>query len=146
MNLFRRARKFLALAPAERALLAQSALRLTITAGGLRLFGFKRIYAWLDRVGPEPEPPQAMDEARRLADGVRRAARPLPYASCLPRSLALWWLLRRRGIPANIHVGVKKEKGDFRAHAWVEYQEMVLADSEDVRHRFAPFDHPLGKR
>ena len=49
------------------------------------------------------------------------AARHLPFQpNCLEQSLALWWLLRRRGIPADLRIGVRKDAANFEAHAWVE--------------------------
>ncbi len=57
-----------------------------------------------------------------------------PYrATCLRQSLALWLLLRRRGIPAELRIGVRKEGGDLQAHAWVEHQGATLAQ-ENLSH------------
>lgn len=53
---------------------------------------------------------------------------------CLPRSLALASLLRRRGIDAEICFGV--EKLPFRAHAWVEASGFVVNDSPNYIRRF----------
>ena len=117
---------------------------LSFTAVGLRLFGYRRVYRLLNRGQPVYiSPGEEIQEARRLAQGVQRAAERLPYASCLPRSLTIWCLLHRRGIAADIHLGVKKEHGEFKAHAWVQYDQIILSDRKDVRHRFAPFEDPL---
>jgi hypothetical protein len=42
--------------------------------------------------------------------------------TCLTRSLALVYLLRRRGLPAELRIGVRKTGEAFGAHAWVECQ------------------------
>src|SRR5262245_13884647 len=41
-------------------------------------------------------------------------------ANCLQRSIALWWLLRRNGIPCELRIGTRKESGRLYAHAWIE--------------------------
>ncbi len=50
--------------------------------------------------------------------------------TCLPRSLTLWWLLRRRGIESELHIGVRKEGARVAAHAWVVYHGIVIGDAE----------------
>lgn len=55
-------------------------------------------------------------------------------ADCLPRSLALASLLRRRGFDAEICFGV--EKLPFRAHAWVEASGLVINDTPNYIRRF----------
>jgi hypothetical protein len=47
-------------------------------------------------------------------------------ALCLERSLALFYLARRAGIPVTYHHGV--ETMPFSAHAWVEYEGRVIND------------------
>ena len=41
----------------------------------------------------------------------------------------LWWLLRRRGIAAELRIGARKEFERFEAHAWVEVDSAVLNDA-----------------
>lgn len=78
-----------------------------------------------------------MLEARRTAEMVNAAARWGVYdATCLRRSLVLWWLLRRRGIAASLRIGAHIEMGAFSAHAWVEFQDEVINDVPDVRERY----------
>ena len=78
----------------------------------------------------------AREVARAVAAGTRNAP---GGANCLRRSLMLWWLLRRRRVPATLHIGVRKPEGDFQAHAWVRVGDTVLNDSRDVAERYAPF-------
>ncbi len=76
-----------------------------------------------------------------LAWAVAAAAHHAPYAAtCLQRSLTLWWLLRRRRIAADLRIGVAQADGELRAHAWVEHAGIVLNDDADVGSRFAAFD------
>lgn len=135
--------KLLALSGAERRVFFESLAMLTLTAAGLRLFGFRRVYRWMSRHGSRREAaPAAPTSAstQLVAGGVRRASRPLPYATCLPRSLSLWWLLRRRGIEGDLRLGVRKEGEEIKAHAWVEVGGVALNDGSDVRHRYPAFE------
>lgn len=78
--------------------------------------------------------------ARRWALAVSRAAsygifRPL----CLVRALALQKLLESHGLGGSrVCVGVRRQKGVFAAHAWVEYGELLLGDEEAHVRAFAP--------
>lgn len=78
--------------------------------------------------------------ALRLARGVRRAAEHgLFRPRCLARSLALARLLERRGVPGvYVRVGVRREAGELRAHAWVEHRGRVIGDEPARVAAFAP--------
>jgi aryl-alcohol dehydrogenase-like predicted oxidoreductase len=66
------------------------------------------------------------NELRELAAAIERASRHVPGAGCLPRALALQWMLKRRGIAADIRLGVRTDAGTLSAHAWVECQGIAL--------------------
>jgi len=127
-------------------LLAQAFLTLPLIAGGLVWPGFRRLQAWLARwvrpaspVAAAPEAgqwPQAWGTARMVQIAARYS---LIRLNCLPTSLALWWLLRRQGIGADLRIGVTPRSGGLEAHAWVELQGVPLNDQDDVHERFAPF-------
>lgn len=133
----RRLEQLRALATWERLLLVRLVLLLPAIGAALHLLGFKRTRDLLARLAPTPADQDRIaaaptaDEARRIAGLVGIAAHHGPYrATCLRQSLALWWLLRRRGIPAVLRIGVHKDAGDLQAHAWVEHSGLPLgADS-----------------
>ena len=60
-----------------------------------------------------------------------RAARYVPGATCLAKSLTLAWMLRGCGVPAEIRVGVQTADG-FSAHAWVECEGKALTSAMDA--------------
>ncbi|MBI2373435.1 MAG: lasso peptide biosynthesis B2 protein [Deltaproteobacteria bacterium] len=63
---------------------------------------------------------------------------------CLARSLALWTVLRRRGLEAEIQLGVPKAQGStFVAHAWVTVGGRAIGERGDVEARHRVFDRPL---
>lgn len=56
-------------------------------------------------------------------------------AKCLEQSLALYCLLRRRGIAVKYCQGV--QPFPFQAHAWVEYRGQVINDIAEHAEQFA---------
>jgi hypothetical protein len=63
---------------------------------------------------------------------VNRACRYYPKSpACLQRSLALTEMLRKRGIAADLEIGVRQPP--FESHAWVEVAGRVINDVEAVR-------------
>lgn len=72
------------------------------------------------------------------------AARHSPFPStCLERSLAIWWLLRRLGVMAQLRIGVQKDDGKFAAHAWVERDGVAVAEPEAPHHHYAAFTEEM---
>jgi hypothetical protein len=60
---------------------------------------------------------------------TERAGRYVPGGSCLAQSVALVWLLRGRGMDADVRVGVTNTRA-FEAHAWVECDGKELTPSK----------------
>lgn len=56
---------------------------------------------------------------------------------CLPQALALQWFLKRSGIEAEMHIGVKKEAGQFEAHAWIEQDGVVIMGGSESPAEFS---------
>ena len=76
---------------------------------------------------------------RRQARFIDIASRyPFRWALCLQRSQALLWRLRSIGIDATLRVGVRKDGSQMSAHAWVEYDGVVLNDRQDIPKHYAP--------
>lgn len=143
--------KLRALTSPEKRLLAFSLLATPFVTVFLALFGYRRTHAFLSR-WPQPRPGSFSDEPARLARAknvariVTIAAGSGPVrATCLRRSLLLWWLLRRDGIETVVKVGVHRGgDGSLDAHAWVEYRGRPLNDTDDVADRFIPFERDFG--
>jgi Transglutaminase-like superfamily len=137
-------RRFRALDRADRLLVLEAAGLLVATKGSLRALGFGRTSGLLDRVlrlRALPPAPGAIDNVRLR---VEEAAGALPLSvSCLPRSMTLWSLLRRRGIDTEIRIGVRLDDDGLAAHAWVERHGAPINDSADVVERYPPFDRAV---
>ena len=131
-----------------RGLALESAVVLTLTWLGLRSLGFRRWQKLLTRLTPAPGRVEIseslLDRCRAMARVEQAVARRLPFQSnCLDQSVALWWMLRRRRIAAEMHIGGRKEVANFEAHAWVEAGGNALPDGDEVHPHFAPFDRPI---
>ena len=68
--------------------------------------------------------PSTIEAGRRAAAVVERAAERLPFhTKCLPRAVALSWILRRHGLPHSVVFVVRPSQLRDSAdalHAWVE--------------------------
>jgi hypothetical protein len=52
-------------------------------------------------------------------------------------------LLRRRGIATDVRIGARSNsRGEFQAHAWLEWNGEVLNDAGDVGSQYVPFNRP----
>jgi len=139
--------RFWRLSGFERGVTLEAAAVLVATRVGLRLAGFRRwqaAVAWLMPSEAAYNTEQdVVNSARAIARMEQSAANHLfSRANCLEQSLALWWLLRRRGIAAELRIGARKDAGRFEAHAWVESSGIVLNDTSESHLHFVPFDGP----
>lgn len=79
------------------------------------------------------------DMFQLCTDAVQIACLILPWrALCLPRSFAIYSMLKRRGIPAKIVIGV--EGLSLRPHAWVECGETTIDTIRDTQEGLVKFD------
>ena len=119
----------------------QALLIFVLVDVGFRVRGFASVFRRVEGWARRPVPAARVESlevrrhtVRRVLDGVRNAARYYPRRrlDCLPRALAVYALLRRRGVPATLRIGVKRYP--FGAHAWVECLGEVLDDTLDDWH------------
>lgn len=107
----------------------------------LRLGGFRRtagILASRSQRSVESEDP---DEAREASEAVGLVAgKSIVGSRCLCRSLVLWFILRRRGVDAELVIGADVPIHEsLAAHAWVEVGGEPVNDGADVRERYGSF-------
>lgn len=118
------------------AALAIASLLLLLVDKSLQYKGYRWTSRWLLYTSPTPNPStNRLSVARQTARLIDRAAA-RSEASCLRRSLVLWWWLRWKRIPSDILIGVNPTDG----HAWVEHHHTVINDNLDVAERFMVLD------
>jgi hypothetical protein len=141
-RLLRLVKRSLQLTQAERRMLGRAYLELARIDVLLRLRGFSG--------SVEGAPPaRALPTGGLTADDLSRgrsyarwldvaARHHLVSAHCLHRSLALHYWLRREGLPSSLQIGVRKQGGELRAHAWVELEGHVVNDAPTFTAAFKP--------
>ena len=142
-----RVRQFRKLDGRARRVFWRAAALLPLLSASLRLRGFRKTQEFLQRHVSSTTgqfKSSIVSEAQMSARMVRAAARNgIGHPSCLEESLALWWLLGRRGIASDLRVGVRKSRERMEAHAWVECAGAALNEPEDAHRHFAAFDAAL---
>jgi hypothetical protein len=140
-------RQFSALERPARGLLLRAGALLPLISLSLHLRGFRKTQAFLQKFLSTPNNitseslPDRVDLTVRM---VRAAVRHSPgHPTCLDESLALWWLLGRQGIAAELRIGVRKQEEKFEAHAWVERDGAALNEPESLHQHYAAFDAAL---
>ncbi len=146
--MWERLRRFSALERPAQELFLRAIVLLPLVALRLRWRGFRATQAALQRflsnAKPELGAALASKEAAVTAHMVNAADRHgLVHPSCLAKSLTLWWLLARQGIPSRLRIGIRKEKERFEAHAWVERDGTALNEPDEEHHHYAAFDESL---
>jgi hypothetical protein len=109
---------------------------------GVRFLGILPVWRVIQAQYRRPRRrPLPLTEVRHLHQIVQRAARRHLYAMrCLPQSLALAWLLARRGISVELRLGVRQDNGTLLAHAWLEADGRPLDVGATTAQPFRPLD------
>lgn len=132
--------KFRQLSRSEQIWLLKAVVLLPVIYIATRLIGLKRCRALLGRIGGRKKNLSQL-EIESLVNSLPRlvaiaANNGLIHVNCLPQSLALWWMLRLRGVESELHFGMRKENEQVKGHAWIERNGKVLNDDADVGDRF----------
>ena len=134
-------RRLIALPSRERRRLYRAGATLVVTSVRLRWTGYAGTRRALERRLPQPGP--VVEEAERNRERAARdawaigvCADRLPIGTCLERTLALWWLLRRRGIDSDVVFGARRQGAELEAHAWLEVGGTALTDPDEPRETF----------
>jgi hypothetical protein len=116
-------------------LVAAAFTALVVVDVGVRLFGFRRAHALLRRL-PAGRADADKRAGRRLARALDSAASCyFKRAWCLQRSLAAALLMRLCRWPARLVIAAQRVP--FAAHAWVEWNGVVINDDPEACAQFA---------
>lgn len=61
---------------------------------------------------------------------------------CLETSLIIRYFANRNNIPCEFKIGGDMSDGKFKAHAWVEVNNIVVSELEDQRNKYIKFNLP----
>jgi hypothetical protein len=136
-----RLRKFLLRSWSDRALLLEALAWLSLAKLLIHGIPFRWLAPRLGRVmttSPESvsEPERAL--ARRVGWAVEAVARHSPIGFvCFPQAVAAKWMLRCRGLPSTLYLGVRLPAKDrLAAHAWLRVGDRILTGREQsYRHK-----------
>ncbi|HEX2570901.1 MAG TPA: lasso peptide biosynthesis B2 protein [Polyangia bacterium] len=121
--------KWLRLGPGERRELLRAGLAVPVIRLGLSALPFDTLDRTLEAIasalgGEDGAAAATVDEAaavERVRWAVAAVSRRVPGASCLTQALAARMLLGRKGIAAEVRIGVRRdEAGRIAGHAWLE--------------------------
>ncbi len=120
MDLPRPVRPLLALGPRGLLLRLRAWAALAAASAAIRLLRFPTLQRTAARLS-RPRVGGKGETAQEVLRAVDSAARFVPGATCLARSLAARTLLAREGHAARVLLGVARDPaGDLAAHAWIE--------------------------
>jgi len=122
----------------ERRVLVLLAVLQPVISLALGVRGYRWTHAWLERHSRPGNPRNGTEEeladARRAAELAAMAGGRGPVATtCLRQALAVYWLLRRRGLQPQVTFGVDRIGATPDMHAWVELEGVPLAQPH-LRH------------
>ena len=109
----------------------------------LLLFPLERILQLLTPPSRLPSRPVSSSKIILLVNYWFRLTRFIARNSCLKRSLVLYHLFNRHGIPVKICIGIKQENGRFIGHSWVESKDGSIEENRDVDDFVVMYTYPV---
>ena len=107
----------------------------------LRVFGFARTLRFARRISNRSSSDISRDVVQPTLRNILIATAFYPGRSkCLEQAVVSFVLLRRRGVPVDVRLGVQPYP--FFAHAWLELDGHPLTESAEVISRFALMPDP----
>ncbi len=132
----RRVHKVFQLSPGERAVLVQAWGLFLLVELALRILPITRVLSLSKKVFLKQKSEPALGQVPsvpRLAWLVEVAGRYTSVtATCLKKALVLSWLLGRRGTKTELRIGVAREEGRLKAHAWLDYGGQVILGHQEL--------------
>lgn len=114
----------------RRIYLREATIMLVLAQLAVKILPPARLLAWFGRA-PQRLSRFASGEAGWVCWAVETAGA-WTNALCLPRALAAQTMLRRRGIASRLCLGVAREGGALRAHAWVEVEGRTMVGGAEA--------------
>ncbi|NOX60441.1 MAG: lasso peptide biosynthesis B2 protein [Chloroflexi bacterium] len=106
-------------------MLGEAVLMLGLARLAIVLLPFRWLVAHPPTTGGDPRGHEQV--APRIGRALQRAAHITPWRSkCLEQAVAGHWMLRRRGLPNALYLGVNKTGQHMEAHAWLRSGEHII--------------------
>jgi hypothetical protein len=135
--------KYRRLSPAQKRLLIRAAVTLGVVRLLLWILPYGHVQGLLARsTSARASAWGTFATPTEIVHATRRAARIVPFATCLVQAHAAAWLIGRTGEPAQIRFGVRRTASGISAHAWLESKGRALLDVEHAD-RYAPMHAAL---
>jgi hypothetical protein len=132
-------RKFLRLDSRDRWLLVKCTALLITSRVGLWILPFRVLWQLLGQRKVENPSKSYEQGIEKISWAVTAVGSTIPaLENCLVQALATQYLLRKNGHPASLRIGVAQEDGEFRAHAWVEVDGIIVVGGSRALSRFVP--------
>jgi Transglutaminase-like superfamily len=154
--MWERLQRFSLLNAEARGIFLRAAVLLPVISVSLKMRGFRTTQKFVLRFPPlaHQASSRGSSDIRRDSERTQLTARMVNAAvrhawrasTCLEKSLALFWLLRRQGIPSELRIGSRKLDGRFEAHAWVEREGVALNEPQQQHRHYATFDETFPVR
>lgn len=140
-SVFRRAKR---LTSREVAWFVEAACALAMAWAAIRLLPFRMVMRTtrFGTVTTERSDDRCRAVTVEVRQAIQRAARRLPWTIvCFPEGLAAHWMLRRRGMPSQLHYGLRPSIEKLSAHVWVTLAGDVVVgeEADDAHHCVAIF-------
>jgi transglutaminase superfamily protein len=144
MPVLRKLRTIWSLGSGGRELLLEAAVLPVLIGASFRLADVARTQAWLrrwTRFGRKRSSVLDAQATIRSARWSQRMVRSLTGlgGTCLVRSFTLWTLLLRRGVNADIRIGLRKSEDTFEGHAWLERAGLPINEDAAVVATYSPY-------
>jgi hypothetical protein len=116
----------------------------------IRVMPFRLLRRWLGPIGSMPVLPLQGDRGRHAVRQTRRWIRQVaahaPFrAVCLPQAMAARWMLARRGIASELHIGARRgavgAQRPIDLHAWLLCGDLCVTGA-GARPRFSGLAAP----
>lgn len=141
--------KFLNFSRADRLLLVKAALLLVVVQLGLKGLPFQTGQSLLAKLAQPKTDRQKSGSLSvyKIVWAVTQVSPYIPGVRCLARAMAAQVLLERQGYPAQLRIGVGRDRsGQLIAHAWLEIQgRVVMGGLKNLRRHFAALPIPVGE-
>lgn len=139
-------RKIAHLSPLEWLLLAETGLNLGFAFVAVAVLPFRVVIRFANNSSAKPLSAKAAAEVSRVRWAIEAVAPRLPWrAVCIEKGLTAQMMLGRRGIPSQLHYGIKSDGlHDLKAHVWVTADDFHVVGTREAREFVRVATFPAG--